>query len=176
MIPPPAQRAMAERAGSNRDRGGRQSRDLRLAAQRGRRADRGSGSRLTRSHSPVSPRGSRRVEWCDRVRELSAGSDAELPVDLAQVVVDGVRAYEQARSDLRVGRAGGSKSRRLASCGVRSMTGPAARRGILFPVAASSEQARAAKPSAPIASNASWAARTCVRASIRRFCRRSHSP
>ena len=44
------------------------------------------------------------------------------------------------------------------------------------PVARSSRRARSANETAPIASNISWATRSCSRASIRRFSRRSHSP
>src|SRR3954453_22189435 len=44
------------------------------------------------------------------------------------------------------------------------------------PVAASSRRARSANASAPIRPKWSWAARSCSRASTRRFSRRSHSP
>ena len=47
---------------------------------------------------------------------------------------------------------------------------------MVSPVASSSRSARSANASAPMRRKNSWAGRSCSRASVRRFCRRSHSP
>jgi pimeloyl-ACP methyl ester carboxylesterase len=63
-----------------------------------------------------------------------------------------------------------------ASCGVSSVRVSAVRLRTFSPVARSSRRARSAKARAPMDVNASNAGRSWLRASIRRFSRRSHSP
>ena len=62
------------------------------------------------------------------------------------------------------------------SCAVRSSRVSAARLRTFSPVAESSLRARSANASIPISTSISWAARSCSRASTRRFSRRNHSP
>ena len=112
----------------------------------------------------------------ERPAELLAGADAELGEDLAQVVLDGARADEQLRADLRVRVPVGAMRAICASWGVRTSRVSAVRRGTVSPVAESSRRARSANASAPARLNVSCAARSCSRASTRRSSRRSHSP
>ena len=101
--------------------------------------------------------------------ELAAGADAELGEDLAQVVLDGARADEQPRADLRVGEAVARQpgDLRLLRGELVARLGGARLRAV-SPVASSSRAARSANASAPIAANISCAARSCSRASTRR--------
>ena len=109
--------------------------------------------------------------------ELVAGADVELGEDLVQVVFDGAPAHEQLGGDLGVGQAvagqpgdlglpGGELGGGLGGAFADSLAGGTAARARL----------RSANPSAPIAANISCAVRSCSRASMRRFSRRSHSP
>ncbi len=63
-----------------------------------------------------------------------------------------------------------------ASWGVRTSRVSSVRLRAVSPVARSSRRARSANASAPMRLKQSWAARSCSRASTRRFSRRSHSP
>jgi hypothetical protein len=55
--------------------------------------------------------------------ELTAGADAELGEDLAQVVLDGVGADEQPGADLRVGQAVAGQPRDLGLLGGQLLAG-----------------------------------------------------
>src|SRR6266571_3012428 len=101
--------------------------------------------------------------------ELPAGADAKLGEHLAQVVLNGAGADEQAGTNLRVrqtlsGQPGGLRA------------GWAVRLRAVSPVVSSSQRARSANASIPIAPSIWHAMRNWSRASAIRRSRRSHPP
>ena len=107
-------------------------------------------SRRSPTRSPRSCARSRRREsssssGAQRTAKLLPGADVELREHLAQVVLDGPRADEQLRADLRVGAARRAASRAIcASCAVSSSRVSALRLRTVSPVASSSRRARSA--------------------------------
>ena len=112
-----------------------------------------------------------------RRAELPARADPELPEHLAQVPLDRARAEEQLGADLGVRVPVGRQPRDLAPPAGSARR--ASRRCACAPSprwpAARGGRARRTPP-CPMSVSISCAARSCSRASTRRFSRRSHSP
>ena len=96
--------------------------------------------------------------------ELTAGADAELGEDLAQVVLGGMRADEQPGADLGVGQAVPGQLGDLQFLGGQLLAGlGGGLRGALaggFPSGRQFAAARSANASIPISSSMAWAVRS----------------
>ena len=111
-----------------------------------------------------------------RSAKLPARADPELGEHLAQVPLDRARAEEELGADLGIREPVAGEPGDLLLLRSELSRVSALRLRIFSPVAISSRRARSANASIPIATNMSWAIRSCSRASPRRPSRRSHSP